>query len=152
LGLAASFVTATIGVRRRTAALGPLSKAVNNLRVLVSHYVAVVKLFAGEPALRSLFVATLAVFGIGTVSYHFIEDWSLLDSMYFCTVTLATIGYGDLVPTTDAGRAFTVFYIFMGLGIVAGFLTAIARAPYLAQMQQLARQEGLAPDERPKGT
>lgn len=74
-------------------------------------------------------VATLSILGIGVVFYHFIEKMSWVDSIYFCVVTLTTIGYGDITPQTDLGKIFTVFYILAGVGILAAFLNlAIKRA------------------------
>lgn len=58
------------------------------------------------------------------------EGWNLLDAFYFSSITLTTVGYGDLTPQTDAGKLFTVFYIFTGIGIIAVFVTFIARASF----------------------
>jgi voltage-gated potassium channel len=72
---------------------------------------------------RYLLFAALSVIAVGTVFYHYVERWSWLDSYYFCVVTLATVGYGDFVPTTPAGKLFTTFYIFVGVGIITTFIT-----------------------------
>lgn len=65
----------------------------------------------------------------GTVFYHFVEDLNWLDALYFCVITLTTIGYGDIVPHTDIGKAFTIFYVLLGVGIIAAFVNlAIRRA------------------------
>jgi hypothetical protein len=98
---------------------------------LIRYYRRTVWIFVHEPAFRALGLATLVVLLSGCVFYHYVEDWSWLDSLYFCTITLATIGYGDLVPTTDLGRAFTILYALLGLGIVATFVTSIVKAPLL---------------------
>ena len=45
----------------------------------------------------------------------------------FCVVTLGTVGYGDITPTTDVGKIFTVFYIIFGLGVIGGFFATLGR-------------------------
>ena len=78
---------------------------------IVLAFVAFFRIFKnaiGDPAIRGLLVVLAVILGVGTVSYHVIEDWSLLNAFYFCVVSLLTVGYGDLVPTTDFGKAFTV--------------------------------------------
>ncbi len=63
----------------------------------------------------------------GMLFYHSVEGWTWLDSLYFSVITLTTVGYGDLSPQTDGGKVFTMIYIFVGLGILAGFITLIAQ-------------------------
>ena len=63
---------------------------------------------------------------IGTISFHFIEKWSYVDSFYFTGVTLTTIGYGDLVPVTDSGKVFTILFSLMGIGVFLYALSVIA--------------------------
>ena len=43
---------------------------------------------------------------------------SYLDALYFCVVSLATVGYGDLAPETPFGRAFAIVYIINGVAIL----------------------------------
>jgi hypothetical protein len=62
----------------------------------------------------------------GTFFYHGIERWSWLDSFYFSVTTLTTVGYGDLHPSTDLSKIFTIIYIFIGLGAILGFINALA--------------------------
>lgn len=64
---------------------------------------------------------------IGTVVYRWLEGWTVVDSLYFSVVTLATVGFGDLHPTTDAAKLFTVLYILAGLGVIAAFISELTK-------------------------
>ncbi len=80
-----------------------------------------------DPEAKVLAFAAISVIAIGSVVYMVLEHWGPIDAVYFCVVTLATVGYGDLHPTTDAGKIFTIFYILSGLGIIAAFVTELAK-------------------------
>jgi voltage-gated potassium channel len=80
-----------------------------------------------KPELRGLAFLVLTLFACGTVFYSVVEDWSVLDSLYFSVMTLLTAGYGDLVPTTAGSKVFTIFYVIVGAGILVGFITLVAR-------------------------
>ena len=80
-----------------------------------------------DPETKVIALAALTVIAVGTVGYVLIEGWSVIDAIYFCVVTLATVGYGDLHPTTDVGKVFTVGYILAGIGIIAAFITELAK-------------------------
>ena len=77
-----------------------------------------------QPEFRSFFVLVIFTLTFGAVVYHSLEGWTWLDSLYFSVITLTTIGYGDFAPVTDAGKIFTILYVFTGIGILLGFVTA----------------------------
>jgi voltage-gated potassium channel len=72
---------------------------------------------------RYLLGAAVLAVVTGTVVYHFAEHLSWLNAYYFSVVTLATVGYGDIVPHTAAGKIFTTFYIMFGIGIITTFFS-----------------------------
>lgn len=81
-----------------------------------------------DPEFRGLFALVVVTLAAGTLFYRQIEGWSLLDSFYFSSITLTTVGYGDLAPETNAGKLFTVFYVFTGIGLIVAFLNAVAKS------------------------
>jgi hypothetical protein len=83
-----------------------------------------------DPEFRGIFVVLLTLIFSGTIFYTTVEGWSMLDSFYFCVMTLSTIGYGDLSPTTDLSKLFTVFYVFVGLGVFAAFIAKLTASEH----------------------
>ena len=51
----------------------------------------------------------------GCAFFSWSEDWRWDDSLYFCVVTMTTVGYGDLVPMNDASKVFAIIYIILGM-------------------------------------
>lgn len=69
--------------------------------------------------------AILTLIGIGTVIFHKLENWTWIQSFYFSVVTVTTVGYGDIVPSSDLTRLFTSIYILAGVAIVIASLGII---------------------------
>lgn len=81
--------------------------------------------FLQDPEYRDLLGTTLFILFIGTMVYHNLEGWGYLDSLYFSIITLTTVGYGDFSPQTTGGKMFTIFYIFLGIGIILAFINTL---------------------------
>ncbi|NMC76221.1 MAG: potassium channel protein [Candidatus Methanofastidiosa archaeon] len=62
---------------------------------------------------------------IGTIGFHFLENLSLVESIYLTSSTITTVGYGDIHPESNGGRLFSIFIMFGGIGIVIYTLTFI---------------------------
>jgi len=84
----------------------------SNRNVLDDH---VYKLLAGSAA---------ALIVVGTVVYRLLEDWSWVDAIYFSVVAVTTVGFGDLTPSTDASKLFTVVYVLIGISILTTYVHA----------------------------
>ena len=89
---------------------------------------------------RLLTIVTVGVLTTGSVFYHFVEKLSWIDAIYFCVVTLATVGYGDIVPKTPLGKIFTAFYILIGIGIIAFFANALIKRAYHRRMERIKKR------------
>ena len=61
---------------------------------------------------------------LGTLMFHVLEGWSILDSLYVTAQTVTTVGFGDLTPRTFTGRVFATVFMMVGVGIVLYALTS----------------------------
>jgi len=65
---------------------------------------------------------------VGAYYYH-VEGWNICQCIYFTTVTITTVGFGDFHPSSDNSRVFTIFAILFGLTVVftiiSGAFTAL---------------------------
>lgn len=43
---------------------------------------------------------------------------TFLDAIYFCVVTMTTVGFGDIVPASQMGRLLTLLMIFAGIALI----------------------------------
>ena len=71
----------------------------------------------------------------GTIVYWRFEDWTVIQALYFSVVTLTTVGYGDLHPTSSGTEIFTIVYALTGIGVLVALLASIAQK-YIAQQAE----------------
>ena len=91
---------------------------------------------------RSLLLAALlpvAILGVGTAGYVFIEGWSVLDALWMVAITLTTIGYGEVQPLSSEGRIFTMAYLAGGLSVGTYAVTRLTSALLEGDIVQLYR-------------
>lgn len=83
--------------------------------------------------------AMLAVSGAG---FYWLEPTvhSYTEGVWLAFVSVATVGYGDIVPTTPASRLFAAFIILMGLGVVS-LVTAAGAAIFVGEDDRRLRSE-----------
>lgn len=65
---------------------------------------------------------------LGTFVFTVLEKRPFFDALYFSVVTMATVGYGDIIPVTRAGRILVIFVIIGGVGT---FMSVLANATEL---------------------
>ena len=76
----------------------------------------------GTLAVAYILIAALVIFNVEPESFN-----SFFDAIYWATVSLTTVGYGDIYPVTTIGRIVTMGSSIFGIAIVAlpaGFITA----------------------------
>src|SRR5882672_2822962 len=78
--------------------------------------------------IRYAIMALAVAIVFGTIGFHFVEGWSLADSLYVTVQTLTTVGYGDLPPRSGSGRLFAVVVMLIGAGGVALAISTIVQS------------------------
>ena len=95
------------------------------------------------PGFMASYVLLLLLLITGMLFYSNVEKWSYLDSFYFSVTTLATVGYGDLYPTSASSKIFTIFYIFTGVGLALYTLSTFSRSLIEGKEKQIKKLEDL---------
>lgn len=84
-------------------------------------------------AVAYVLVAALVIFNVEPDTFS-----NFFDAVYWATISLTTVGYGDISPVTAAGKAVTILSSFVGVAVVAlpsGIITA-------GYMDEIRRQRG----------
>lgn len=63
-------------------------------------------------------IVVCIVLAVGVTGYCIIEGWRILEALYMTVITIATVGYMEVHPLSDAGRIFTIFLIMGGTSIL----------------------------------
>ena len=66
------------------------------------------------------------------------EDFG--DVLYFTVVTLSTVGYGDITPTTDAGKIFIALYAFVGVILFSAIIAVMTQVGSCARALSACRR------------
>lgn len=64
--------------------------------------------------------------GIGMSGYILLENYNILDAFYMTVITVATVGFTEVQPLSEAGRVFTSIYILVNIGIFAYILAVFS--------------------------
>jgi len=85
-------------------------------------------LLPSRARIRIVLMAVISAIAVGTVAFHLLEGWSILDSLYVTAQTVTTVGFGDIAPRTALGRAFATVFMIVGVGVVLYALTSTVQA------------------------
>lgn len=89
----------------------------------------------GSLAVGYILVSALVVFNVEPDSYN-----SFFDAVYWATVSLTTVGYGDIYPVTTIGRIVTMISSMFGIAVVA-MPAGIITAGYMDELREQRKDE-----------
>ncbi len=84
-------------------------------------------------------------FAGGVISMMVLEGWNVYDASYFCVVTLTTVGYGDLSPSTALSKLFVIYYVVVSIAIVSSYLAYFVGL-LIDKQEELLLRRMIAPD------
>ena len=94
---------------------------------------------------RNTLLLVVAVILIGTIGFKIIggKDKSLLDALFMTTITITTIGYGDVIGLDDKplGKLFAIVFAFIGAGVLAYVFTVLAAYIIEGEMKKVFRRK-----------
>ena len=110
--------------------------------------------------LLALVILSLMLVYLAACGIHYFERGvqpeafgSILDSMWWAVVTLTTVGYGDVYPTTPGGKIFTALVTLVGVGLIAipsGLLASVLTESRV-ERQQIEKEEKNAENQSMEG-
>ncbi|KZV56360.1 two-pore potassium channel 1 [Dorcoceras hygrometricum] len=95
-----------------------------------------------NPSFRRVIIYLIFYLAIGAICFSVVMNKingvktnGVLDSIYFCIVTMTTVGYGDLVPNSADTKLLACAFVFTGMAIVG--LIISKGADYLVEKQEV---------------
>uniref|UniRef100_A0A5B7AAP1 Putative Ca2+ activated outward rectifying K+ channel 6 isoform 1 n=2 Tax=Davidia involucrata TaxID=16924 RepID=A0A5B7AAP1_DAVIN len=80
---------------------------------------------SSSSVVRQAFVLLIIYLTLGVIIYSFNrhnfqanETHPIVDALYFCIVTMCTIGYGDITPSSTATKLFSIMFVLVGFGFI----------------------------------
>lgn len=95
-----------------------------------------------HPSFKRVAILLALYVGFGTVCFYLVKNEidgektnDILDAVYFCIVTMTTVGYGDLVPVSALTKLLACAFVFSGMALVGLILSKAA--DYLVEKQEI---------------
>ncbi len=84
----------------------------------------------GTLAAGYILISALVIFNVEPNTFR-----TFFDAVYWATISLITVGYGDIYPVTYAGKVVTMLSNFMGVAVIA-MPSGIITAGYLEEIKE----------------
>lgn len=124
-GRLATIIFALVGIPILGYTLAQVARLDLKLAVIVMEHGLGAKMNTTRRHMLVLWVLLCVFLFGGAFVYHCLEPWTYLESLYFCFVTLSTVGFGDYLPSSNVSRIFSIFYMILGLGVCASIIAVL---------------------------
>ncbi|KAM5584488.1 hypothetical protein ABKV19_004053 [Rosa sericea] len=95
-----------------------------------------------HPSFVKVAIFLTVYLGVGTICFYLVRHQiegvktnGILDAVYFCIVTMTTLGYGDLVPDSTLAKLLACAFVFTGMALIGLILSKAA--DYLVEKQEI---------------
>ncbi|MEM9336387.1 MAG: potassium channel family protein [Patescibacteria group bacterium] len=102
------------------------------------NYNAALKRYRVKIIIATLFTLLLG----GTMLFKLIEPFTWIQAFYFSVATMTTVGYGDLVPSSDTTRLVTAMYALISITLYISLATHLGEQYLERREQQVSSNEG----------
>jgi voltage-gated potassium channel len=92
------------------------------------------------------FIVLQAIILVGIIGYMVIEKASFLDALFMTTISITTVGYGEVVPLSEPGKWFTIFMLITSWGTFAFAITRITEFVVSGEINQYFKTRRLMKD------
>ena len=99
-----------------------------------------VKFFFEINGLKYMVFVSLFCIVAGGIAIHFVEEMTVFDGIWWSFVTATTVGYGDISPTTPAGRVIAAVLMIVGIGLI-GSLTSTITAFFFQRHENESKRD-----------
>jgi voltage-gated potassium channel len=87
---------------------------------------------------KLLTIVVISIIG-SSVLFYFIDGINFIDALWYVLVTLTTVGYGDIVPTSTIGKIIGLMIIIIGI-LLFSTLTAAISSLYTQRIEKETRE------------
>ena len=76
---------------------------------------------------------------IGSIAFRFLEPFTWIQAFYFAVATMTTVGYGDLVPSSDWTRLLVAIYALISITMYVSLASFLG--VYYLERREAIRKE-----------
>ena len=88
-----------------------------------------------------VFCLVLLYVAIAATVFHQLEDWTWIDSVYYASATITTVGYGDLAPTHQFTRALGSFFMLTSVPVFFMTIGLMGEALFFQYREVASKEE-----------